>query len=635
MSDSLEALYREHRVRLGDASPEAFEALRAATLLALARALAERGGLSVEPLDESALASLAAPVDFSSEDRGTLEAAARRASQGGAEDRFELAHGLGGWLDRMAALDAAALAGRLGRSRAASGSFFTPGRLAREVVEGAGPHLRGSVNELRILDPAAGGGAFLLEAARYVFLRSSGSEEERRVALRAQLFGVDVSRLACATLEMALHLALALPEEASLVRTSIGHGDSLTGAPLGARPRSKSVGGGVLPWPSGFDFTAFSRAGPDGFDWIVGNPPWVAYQGRATRPISAELRRYYRERYRAFSGYPTLQAMFVERAAQLAPRGLVTLLLPSSLADLDGYRSMREVLTETHEILTELREFGEDAFEGVVQPCFALVATPRESSGVGAATPWRLRERRTAGEVRPRECPPPPALLALREGPRLPPGLFGELGFQTNRVVGARLLSKTGADERHTVPLLEGKDVREFFVGPPRVFLEPDLALLAESGVRLRRAEEYRRASVVLRQTAAFPIAALHTGLPFRNSLLAGFGTEEYPAPLLVGLLNSTLLRAYHLASQRDARQLTFPQLKVAHLRGLPAPKILGATAAELAALASEISSRGAIEARERLPLDDLVFELFGLSASEAEAVREFFTERTSKRARA
>src|SRR5690606_9180321 len=73
-------------------------------------------------------------------------------------------------------------------------------------------------------------------------------------------------------------------------------------------------------------------------------------------------------------------------------------------------------------------------------------------------------------------------------------------------------------------------------------------------------------------QTAPVPIAALHGGLAFRNSLLGGFASAHLSARLLVALLNSSLYRALHLAGQRDARQAAFPQVKVGHLRALPLP---------------------------------------------------------------
>ena len=172
--------------------------------------------------------------------------------------------------------------------------------------------------------------------------------------------------------------------------------------------------------------------------------------------------------------------------------------------------------------------------------------------------------------------------------------------------------------------------MHEFRVRSPRLFLRPDRDVLRESRCRLREPESYGRVKLVIRQTAAMPIAALHDGTPFRNSLLAGFDSPEFPAPLLLGLLNSKLYRALHLAARRDARQSTFPQVKIAHLRALPAPLRGSAACATIARVAGEASRVGLNEDLRRA-LDAAVFEEFELDAAEAAEVAAFVRERAPR----
>ena len=94
---------------------------------------------------------------------------------------------------------------------------------------------------------------------------------------------------------------------------------------------------------------------------VIGNPPWIAYAGRAAQPLAPELRAYFREHYRTLRGYPTLHGLFVERAAALAPRGTIALIVPSPLSDLDGYRPVRHVLAESHTPREPLLELGAQA----------------------------------------------------------------------------------------------------------------------------------------------------------------------------------------------------------------------------------------------------------------------------------
>jgi hypothetical protein len=174
-----------------------------------------------------------------------------------------------------------------------------------------------------------------------------------------------------------------------------------------------------------------------------------------------------------------------------------------------------------------------------------------------------------------------------------------------------------------------------FQQGPPHLFLNPDRQRLAQARTRLRDLEDYRRVRFVTRQTAKFPIAALHRdGLPFRNTLLAGFEVEGFEPELVVALLNSTLYRALHIGFRRDARQAAFPQVKIAHLRALPRPPHDPARRAHLAELTLRATA-GRFDAEMRQELDDAVFELFGVQASARGEITAFVAELSLPKKRA
>lgn len=479
-----------------------------------------------------------------------------------------------------------------GRKR--RGVFFTPPEVTREVVSRA---LAVCGEAPRACDPALGGGAFLLEVCR----RLARGSSLREVA-ETKLFGIDLSPLAVATAEAAIWL---------LVGDADYRVDAL---------RAHLVAADALD------------AAPGSFDLVIGNPPWVAYAGRAAQPLAPELRRELGRRFAAFRGYPTLHGLFVECAARLAPRGVVALLLPSPVADLAGYAPVRAALARTHSVREPLEEFGQDAFEGVTQPCFALIAAPGPEPGGERA--WRLSERQRRASAAA-EVAPPRVLSALDARPAFPRELFGEMGFQSSGDVSKTLLRRASEpDERHTYPLLEGKDVAAFRQGPPRLFLAPDADALRRARCRLRPQGDYAKVAFVVRQTALMPIAALHSGLPFRNTLLAGFGHAELPPALVVALLNSTLYRALHVARQRDARQAAFPQVKVAHLRALPRPPEDERRFARLCELTRALSASGPAP-ELGAELDRLVFELFDVAPDDRAEVTAFLGARTARASRA
>ena len=229
--------------------------------------------------------------------------------------------------------------------------------------------------------------------------------------------------------------------------------------------------------------------------------------------------------------------------------------------------------------------------------------------------------RRAAGAAAALE--PPAALQRLTALPRLPGDLFGEMGLQTNSAVTRQLLYRGEAPPKEfSYPLLEGRNIAEFRLAPPRLFLKPDQAFLTAQRCRLRDAAEYRKVKLVVRQTAAITIAAAHDGTPFRNSLLAGFELSDFPFELTLGLLNSTLYRALHLAGRRDARQGAFPQVKIAHLRSLPAPPAT-ADRGRISQLSRSASQAG-LDAALRQALDDAVYTAFDIDAAERAEIASF-----------
>ena len=506
------------------------------------------------------------------------------------------------------------------RKRKQSGTFYTPQALTRVVVELALERLSGDERrEARICDPAMGAGAFLLEAWRQTGGAQCAAASER-------LHGVDRSRLAVAVAEASLWLLIA---DARISPRELGKnlrvGDSLLGAAPGAGAQA------ALPLDSAFDWerefaAVFARG--DGFDVVVGNPPWVAFAGRAAQPLERALRQFYARRYAAWRGYPTLHGLFLERATQIARSGVIALVVPSPIADLDGYRAVRRVVTGRHRPREPLLEFGQDAFESVTQPCFALVLDPAEGEPSDRA--WKLIERqRSHCEA---EAPGDAEVLELlREAPRLPPEIFREMGFQTSRAASESLLLRSSdPDDIHDYPLLEGRDVGEFRQGQPRLFLCADPEALRRARCRVRARADYCAVSFVVRQTAAVPIAALHGGMPFRNTLLAGFDHADYPAQLLVGLLNSALYRALHLTARRDARQAAFPQVKIGHLRALPRPPHDRPQLERVSALARTATSDGMSSAL-RAELDHAVFDLFSVPDDHRDQVLALLAARAPK----
>lgn len=557
-----------------------------------------------------------------------------------------------------------------GANRRRSGTHYTPPDLASALIERAlKPLVSGqpteSLRQLRVCDPAAGAGYFLVQAANLLerALRRSGSEREPAAAVRSHIVGhclygvdrdpiaVDLARFALVAwaldagardIDLGGHIEVGnalvgLPIDdaeprrehgasPSLSRTEAdervqmrlnptGHrdasADTASSTPCGRPTRVATEAAGAasettalfLHWPLRFG-EVFERGG---FDAFVGNPPWVAYAGRAAQPLHPELHRYYSTQSPAFAGYRTLHGLFVHRCATLLkPGGRLGLLLPTSVADLDGYRPTRRAHDVLAEVDPDLLDFGDGAFAGVFQPCMGLTSTRRTAPVASEGRAWPLARN----DLDPLSVT---LLSRLDACDPLPSALFGERGYQTSADDLSFLRKTDTPAPPFTTPIREGIDVAEFEARGPRV--HADVTRL--SG-RFRSAAEWAGVAVLIRQTARFPIAARSDGIAFRNSILAGFATGDWTGPRLLGYLNSSLIRWVHYHRHRDARQ-GMPQVKVGHLRGLPCPGPAGRAALErLDAVSIEAAERNSgLAPAQRAALDAAMFDAFALSPSE------------------
>ena len=185
--------------------------------------------------------------------------------------------------------------------RKARGAHYTPPALADRLVALSLPPTAAAV-----LDPACGGGAFLLAAGRALVARGRSAGEAVRC-----LHGIDVDPLA---VEVA-RAATALWSGGTPAKVTVG--DFLVLA-----PEPPAVGGG-------------SGATTDGFDAVIGNPPFASPL-RVTTSRSGS----------SPGAYTDTAGLFLLRALDLLrPGGRVGLIQPQSVLtsrDADGVRAAVE-----------------------------------------------------------------------------------------------------------------------------------------------------------------------------------------------------------------------------------------------------------------------------------------------------
>lgn len=228
--------------------------------------------------------------------------------------------------------------------QAAHASYYTPPGLARFVVEKTlVPWLRASKpkvpEDVRILDPACGSGAFLIAGYRVLldyFSDVKGAEltaAERTEILLKCVTGADID-------ERALELArVQLLEEADVRGRLPVLGENLLLGDSLLAPPGQEASPGMVDWQA--------AAGDRGFDAVLTNPPFLTrfkLKSKLSRDELDRLEELYPQVGRAHADY---SYFFVELALRLlSSKGVAGFVLPATLVRAASAAPVRSRLAE-------------------------------------------------------------------------------------------------------------------------------------------------------------------------------------------------------------------------------------------------------------------------------------------------
>lgn len=249
--------------------------------------------------------------------------------------------------------------GRLSSAhRKAKGVVFTPRAVADGLVAAATDDIPADrLCGWRVLDPACGGGAFLLAAARRLAALDVPIDE----IIAERLWGIDIDPGAAAVTEASLALWAA----------------------LSTRHVRRSVSRHLLVSDALLDPDPFPGLPGDGFDLVVGNPPFLGQLSDATRH-DAERREALQDRWGGLvRSYTDPAVLFLAAGREmLAPGGRMALVQPMSvLGARDAAPSRRAALADAR--LHGLWLAPEPVFGTSVRTCAPVIAAAETRTGVG------------------------------------------------------------------------------------------------------------------------------------------------------------------------------------------------------------------------------------------------------------
>jgi tRNA1(Val) A37 N6-methylase TrmN6 len=513
----------------------------------------------------------------------------------------------------------------------ARGVYYTPPEIAAWIVaETYGPLLEdwnGVGSAPRLLDPACGGGVFLLAARERLEKRRSElglRNEPQAAAVRSAIHGRDIDTGAIA------NLRTKWPE---LPAANLRCADTL---------RSEER---------------------EQYDAIVGNPPYVSIRELARGTPSDYVKRL-RDRYCTARGNFDLYAPFWERSLELLrPGGRLGLIVPNKWNTLDYARPLRELLLNQTTIeqivdVSSVRLFPRaSAYPQIVilrkePPAaehrlrFRSVHNQPQLAGQHLADEDRglLQRGLHAGALVLGNDIPVEARVSTRPLGELCELHSGASGYSADRLADA-------LRERADVPSANHDGWARFIVSGNinryaihgglvrflnRVWQQPCLPLAADCLTEDKR-ELYREPKLVFsgmcqRLEAAYDERGLALGV----QVFAARSCQLEPNYLL-GLLNSKLL-TYLFRERFGAKRLGGGYLAInkGQLAQLPIPLPCSASSSrtkKIADLARQLSHSYSIAADAQL--DALAYEAYGLSAKERRTVEAAFAPASKQRAAA
>jgi hypothetical protein len=206
----------------------------------------------------------------------------------------------------------------------ARGAYYTPVPLVNFMLDRL-ESIRPLEPGMRVLDPSCGSGAFLVQCYRRLIegrLRAEPSHYPRPTELRKLLvesiFGLDVDEDACRIAEMSLTLTLLeYVDPPDLTSTTF---------------KLPSLGDKNILRSNAFDTTRMVRDIEGSFDWVVGNPPWMALNTKALSDIDRPVSEWMEQNRSEFpTGGNQVAEAFAWRTKDFVrqPDGLVHLLIPA------------------------------------------------------------------------------------------------------------------------------------------------------------------------------------------------------------------------------------------------------------------------------------------------------------------
>ncbi|GHV69689.1 hypothetical protein AGMMS49928_13050 [Spirochaetia bacterium] len=383
----------------------------------------------------------------------------------------------------------------------------------------------------------------------------------------------------------------------------------------------------------------------DGFDVVIGNPPYGA--------DIDDYVKLFEDLYPETShGFKDIYKYFFEKCLSLLSKhGCLSFITPNTFLRQPRYGDLRRLLLKYN--IRLLVDLGEHIFEAVVPTAITLVSRIKDKDVYFADLTKSLDAKSALKDIsfnsiEQSSYEDTPNNIFIKDIRKKKDNevLLNEIlemkdaGINYQRVdvgladkgnsdLSKRLLYEGKREQTIDIEYWKGVDINSYFIAKhTQRYVRPNTKLKQNERVILNRDYFHVFPKLLWRQTAPHPIATIdEKGIWFGRSIQAGVIKEEYKKLIsykyLCALLNSKYLRFLYENTVKEEGRV-FPQVKLEKIKSLPI--VLSKNQQPLIALvdkiiAAKIEDQKVDTSVLEEKIDKLVYELYRLTAEEIEVV--------------
>lgn len=442
---------------------------------------------------------------------------------------------------------------------------------------------REELRKIKIVDPACGSGAFLIEAFDFLLkynqmiddkiFNMTGTknlfDDTTKEILENNIFGVDLNKESVEITKLSLWLRTANKDKTlATLENNIKCGNSLIS--------DKNLCEKGFDWKE--EFPEVFKEG--GFDIVIGNPPYVSAEN-----IKELEKEYYRNNYKVATGRQNLYIIFYERGIELLNKnGYLSFITPYTILKNKYYMEARKYILENSKLLKLVDFKNITVFEEAVVDSIILILKKEQSKKYDFEKIYNIKNFGN-NEYSSRtftienvylnpdfslEISDNFALILKMQKNSLK--LKDIIEFKQGIITGNNKKFITNKISENTKKVITGKDFNRYFLNYNGEYVIYDVDKLH----RPRKKEIFEIDNkILLRQTGAFPICTIdnshyytldtvHNGKIINNNFSVFY---------ILTLLNSKALKFYYADCINEEGKV-YAQVKIIYIDELPIKNI-------------------------------------------------------------